>query len=88
MEVVDFIYTKYTSLYGFPQGFCGQIAAEIQQKLGGDLVAGYLRFRTHDREHWWVDVGGNIVDPMSDDLMATDPHVHIEIHRDASKRYW
>ena len=87
-ETIDFIYLKYYTLYGFPQGYCGQIAEEIQKEIGGELVAGYLSFSTHNREHWWVELNDVIIDPMSDELSLTDKHRHIEIHRDLSKKYW
>lgn len=87
-DFIDFVYLRYKTMYGFPQGYCGQIAEEIQKRIGGELVAGYLAFNTHDREHWWVDFNGIIIDPMSDELMKTDEHKHVEIHRDLSQRYW
>ena len=85
---IDFIYLKFVTQYGFPQGYCGQIAEEIQSIVGGEIVAGYLAFNTHEREHWWVELNGVIIDPMSDDLIKTDPHRHIEVHRDVPKKYW
>lgn len=87
-NIVDFIYLKYKTFYGFPQGYCGQIAEEIQSKIGGDIVAGLLRFNTHHRQHWWVDLDGVIIDPMSDELMLTDNHMHQEVHRDLTLKYW
>jgi hypothetical protein len=87
-NAVDFIYLRYKTMYGFPQGFCGQIAEEIQSKIGGELVAGYLAFSGHTREHWWVNIDGVVIDPMSDELQEKDQHRHVEVHRDLSKRYW
>jgi len=86
--IIDFIYLRYKAMYGFPQGYCGQIAEEIQKTIGGELVAGYLAFPSHNREHWWLDLDNKIIDPMSVELQKTDPHRHIEIHRDLSRRYW
>lgn len=85
---IEFIYTKYKTMYGFPQGYCGQIASEIQKAVGGELVAGYLVFNGGRREHWWVDLNNTIIDPMADELRKTDSHRHVEVHRDLSKRYW
>ena len=87
-DFIDFVYLRYKTMYGFPQGYCGQIAEEIQKQIGGELVAGFLAFNTHDREHWWVDFNGTIIDPMSDELKKTDEHRHVEVHRDLSQRYW
>lgn len=87
-NIADFIYLTYKARYGFPQGYCGQIAEDIQKKIGGQIVAGYLVFKTHNREHWWLDLEGVIIDPMSDELMMSDPHTHKEVHRDMSKKYW
>lgn len=90
LSTIDCIYEKYKMLYGhFPQGYCGQLASEIQKILNkGELVAGYLNFQGFRREHWWLDIDGEIIDPMSDELMETDKHRHIEVHRDLNKKYW
>lgn len=87
-NIVELIYLQFKNVYGFPQGYCGQIAEAIQKEIGGELVAGYLSFNTHTREHWWVELDNEIIDPMSDELMLTDKHRHVEVHRDISKKYW
>ena len=86
--VVESIYAAYTAMYGFPQGMCGQLAEHLQKEVGGEIVAGYLKFPTFQRAHWWLELNGTIIDPMSDELMRTDPHSHEEVHRDISKKYW
>lgn len=86
---VDSIYWKYEAIVGgFPQGYCGQIAEEIQKECGGDLIAGWLEYGTGKREHWWLEIDGNIVDPMSEQFNVHTPCRHIEAHRDINKRYW
>jgi hypothetical protein len=88
MTDVEFIYEKYKAFYGFPQGKCGQIAEEIQAAIGGEIVAGVLDGGYFQRNHWWVEKDGVIIDPMSDELAITDPHKHVEKHRDLSRAYW
>ena len=70
------VYLRYTTRYGFPQGLCKQIAEELQAHLGGEVVFGYLVFSAHERGHWWLELDNEIIDPMSDYLMETDPHRH------------
>ena len=82
---IEAIYEKYKNLYGFPQGLCFNIAKEIQSFLGGEIVAGYLCFSGGQREHWWLERNGEIIDPMSDELKLTDNHYHFEVHRDHEK---
>lgn len=88
MNEVKLIYEKYKAFYGFPQGKCGQIAEEIQAAVGGEIVAGQLDGGYFQRNHWWVEKDGIIIDPMSDELAITDPHRHIEHHRDLALKYW
>ena len=87
-SAIDRIYAGFKAVYGYPQGKCGQIAEKIQKEIGGEIVAGLLVFITGEREHWWVEKNGETIDPMSDELMETDPHYHREVHRDTTKRYW
>ena len=89
----DFIYAKYEMIAGgFPQGFCGQIAEEIQGRLGGEIVAGFLLYgpgMSNKRPHWWVNTGGKIIDPMAEYFNEhIEPCRHQEAHRDLSKKYW
>lgn len=86
---VDFIYYKYEFIAGgFPQGYCGQIAEEIQAIHGGELVAGWLDYGYGEREHWWLDIDGCIVDPMGEIFNMHTPCRHREAHRDISQKYW
>ena len=84
---VDYISAKYDNA----QGFCGQIAEEIQDAIGGEITAGYLILERHHRkEHWWVTLSsGEIVDPMADELrLKFDSVEHEEVHRNLSMKYW
>ena len=84
---IDFVSAKY----GNAQGFCGQIAEEIQEVIGGEITAGYLILEGHHRrEHWWVTLSdGQIIDPMADSLRLKFKDVeHEEIHKDLTFKYW
>jgi hypothetical protein len=84
---IDYVSAKY----GNSQGFCGQIAEEIQAITGGEITAGYLILEGyHRREHWWVTLPNNqIIDPMADSFKSKYSSVeHEEIHRDLSLKYW
>jgi len=84
---IDYVSAKY----GNAQGFCGQIAKEIQEVIGGEITAGYLILeKRHRREHWWVTLpNGEIIDPMADSLRVKFGDVeHKEAHRDLSLKYW
>jgi hypothetical protein len=89
-QFIDYVYNHFKEANDncVPQGWCGQIAEAIQKHLGGELVAGYLSFRGFRRMHWWLELNGHIIDPMSDDYMPTDPHEHEEVHRDIKHKYW
>ena len=80
-STIERIYAGFKAAYGFPQGECEKLARSIQKEIGGEVVAGFLKFNGGDREHWWVNKDGEIVDPMSDELMKSDPHHHLEVHR-------
>lgn len=86
---IEFVYAKYEMVAGgFPHGFCGQIAEELQQRYGGEIVAGYIDYITGMREHWWLDIGESIIDPMFDVMSQRDTCYHVEVHRDITKIYW
>ena len=86
---VDSVYAMHEAKAGgFPQGYCGQIAEQIQKQCGGELVAGWLEYGTGRREHWWLEIDGSIVDPMSEVFNEHTPCRHIEAHRDIRERYW
>ena len=86
---IQFVYAKYEMLSGgFPQGYCGQVAEELQKRYGGEIVAGYIDYLTGRREHWWLDIGDSIIDPMFDVMSQRDTCRHVEVHRDISKKYW
>lgn len=87
-ERVLSIYAKYKRAYGDElQGCCLLIADEIQQSIGGDVVAGELTWYGGScvRSHWWVEKDGEIFDPMGDEMLSyeTAPG-RKEIHRDIS----
>ena len=87
---VDMISAQY-ELQGGLQGFCGQIAEEIQSKIGGEITAGCLVLERHHRKmHWWVTLSsGEVVDPMADEFrLKFDDVEHEEVHRDLSLKYW
>lgn len=84
--IADVIYARYTAVYGpRPQGCCPLIADEIAAATGGEVVAGELTWfgGSCRRTHWWVELDGEVIDPMGDDILdgeeATGRH---EIHRD------
>lgn len=84
--IADVIYARYTAVYGpRPQGCCPLIADEIAAATGGEVVAGELTWfgGSCRRTHWWVELDGEVIDPMGDDFLdgeeATGRH---EIHRD------
>ena len=86
---VDTVYAMYEAKAGgFPQGYCGQIAEEIQRQCGGELVAGWLEYGIGRREHWWLEIDGSIVDPMAEAFNEHTPCRHIEAHRNIRERYW
>ena len=65
------IFEKYRRRYdGEIQGCCPLIADEIQRAVGGEIVAGYLRWPGCQRSHWWVEKDGKVIDPMGDDLLS------------------
>lgn len=81
------IWQKYVRRYnGEIQGCCPLIADEIQQAIGGEVVAGYLTFfgGSQRRSHWWVEKDGVTIDPMGDDLIShpDDYGGREEEHRD------
>lgn len=81
------VYRRYADHYNSEvQGCCLLIADEIQQAVGGEVVAGYLTFfgGTQRRSHWWVEFDGITLDPMGDDQIS-DPRDFAgreEAHRD------
>jgi hypothetical protein len=86
---VDSVYAMHEAKAGgFPQGYCGQIAEQIQKQCGGELVAGWLEYGTGRREHWWLEIDNNIVDPMAEEFNKHTPCRHIEAHRNIRERYW
>lgn len=80
-DIVESLYAGYSSIYGFPQGKCEEIARTIKNSIGGKMVGGILVINhvTH-RTHWWVEKNGEIIDPMADELKETDTvrHAHVE----------
>ena len=86
--LVQNIYEKYRSAYGENlQGCCLLLAEEIQQAVGGEVVAGKLTWYggTCRRTHWWVEKDGEIFDPMGEAFLSTEIATgRVEVHRDSS----
>lgn len=82
-EKVKAIYQKYHSYYdGDVQGTCSLIADEIIKAIGGIAVAGYLKYKSSQRSHWWVEKDGIVFDPMTDDKFYPNEYRREEAHRD------
>jgi hypothetical protein len=85
-QITERIFEKYRNAYhGEVQGCCLLIADEIQDILGGDVVAGELTWYGGScrRSHWWVEIDGKIIDPMGNELLSTETAPgRTEIHRD------
>lgn len=87
IDVVDSIYQRYCARYGANelQGCCLLIADEIQGAIGGECVAGYLKWYggSCSRSHWWVEKDGVVFDPMGDELLKWEVGTsREEEHRD------
>jgi hypothetical protein len=56
------------------QGCCLLLADEIQQEIGGDVVAGVLTWYggSCSRTHWWVEKDGETIDPMGDWFLSSE----------------
>lgn len=82
------IYEKYRAAYGDNlQGCCPLIADEIQQAIGGEVVAGELTWfgGSCRRTHWWVEKDGQILDPMGEAFLSSEEYTGREVaHRDES----
>ena len=78
-EVID----RYNAHFeGEIQGCCPVIAAEIAERIGGEVVAGYLCWTTVRRPHWWVVTpDGMVHDPMGDELKDEPGFHRDEAHR-------
>jgi len=80
------IHSKYKIAYdGDIQGCCLLIADEIQQSIGGEIVAGELTWYGGScrRKHWWVVKDEKIIDPMGEELLSCEEYPgRVEIHRD------
>ena len=80
------VFEKYRAAYGDNlQGCCPLIADEIQQAVGGEVVAGELTWYGGScrRTHWWVEKDGQTIDPMGDAFLASEVAPGREvIHRD------
>ena len=80
------VFTKYEASYrGELQGCCLVIADEIQQSIGGEVVAGYLTWfgGSCRRGHWWVEKEGTVYDPMGDSFLESEQSTGREsVHRD------
>ena len=85
----DAIYQKYMAHYkGEIQGCCLLIADEIQQTIGGDIIAGALTWYGGScrRTHWWVEKDSQIIDPMGDAFLAHEESPgRSEAHRNRSE---
>ena len=83
---VEMIHEKYKAAYGSNlQGCCPLIADEIQQTVGGEVVAGELTWYggSYRRTHWWVEKDGKVIDPMGDEFLSTEEYTgRSEAHRD------
>lgn len=85
VEQTNAIFLKYKRAYGNAQGVCMLIADEIAKATGGIPVAGYLCWYSGSsrRSHWWVDLEGEILDPMGEEAMEFEVGVsYEEVHRD------
>jgi len=82
----DEIFERYKQAYdGEIQGCCPIIADEIQQVVGGEVVAGYLTWFGGgcQRSHWWVEKDGKTIDPMGDWMLSFEEATgRREAHRD------
>ncbi len=86
---IDMVYCKYEiKAGGFPQGFCGQIAEELQKFYGGEIVAGYLNYGIGQRQHWWLETDKNIIDPMFEVFNSHTKCRHIKVHNNLENKYW
>lgn len=77
------IFNRYKRKYdGEVQGCCPVIASDIMREIGGEPVAGFLCFGGTKRQHWWVELNGEILDPMGDDIVShEDFWEREEVHR-------
>jgi hypothetical protein len=77
------VLNRYNSHFeGEIQGCCPVIADEIAERIGGEVVAGYLCWTTVRRSHWWVVTSDGIVhDPMGDELKDEPGFHRDEAHR-------
>lgn len=84
--MAEAIYAQYEMRYGHElQGCCLLIADEIQKITGGDVVAGELTWYGGScrRTHWWVEVDGEVLDPMGRRLLEYEEAPgRVEHHRD------
>ena len=72
-ERAEAVYAKYRAAYGHElQGCCLLIADEIARAVDGQVVAGELTWYGGScrRTHWWVDKGGQTLDPMGDEFLS------------------
>jgi hypothetical protein len=61
-EFVRSVYWKYAAICGgFPCGRCKDIASEIRENIGGQVVAGLIG---DGIQHYWVEKDNEIIDPM------------------------
>lgn len=79
VEILDRYKTRYD---GEIQGCCLVIAEEIATRIGGEVVAGFLRWTSCRKSHWWVATpDGQIHDPMGEEYRDEPGFHREEIHR-------
>lgn len=72
--VVDEFERKYGK--GESRGACRTIAELIAERIGGTVVAGYIRMVQGDAQHYWVEKDGEVIDPLAEKWMDK-PFNHI-----------
>lgn len=89
MGVAKDVWDAYTAAYGREtQGCCLLIADEIQKRVGGEVVAGFVTWYGGScrRSHWWVEKDGETLDPMGDYVLSFEVATgRVEAHRDRER---
>ena len=66
----------FESVHGESRGACRTIAGLIAESIpGAEVVGGYVCMVQGEMQHWWVEVDGNIIDPLSEKY-ADEPYYH------------
>ena len=66
VRTADKAYQRYLDFYGdvLINGISALITNELRNKLHGDIKAGVITVDGQDMSHYWLVVGGRVIDPI------------------------